>query len=294
MVPASAYHDHYLPGAPTLAPPPHIPKEEADPDRYYFQKIVDDYHQYKWSIMLYSVIFEPRYVDLERYFESGAGPDGPIHVDERSKGSEIKQACYTAQDFVVKLISLYDDPTKFIWSAHVTPGFIKYGDIASLIIINNGCKPYPETTSSTTFGFHQFNANKITWWTVDPGMGPAITTFLDEGRILLRGAWGRNMRATEKRFHRAYWLAANDKPLGGLLNRGHDEEWRKLDKELQDAGALFDESDLDDEEDRKDMVINGDEEGYTPENSGVDNSEEDAKLAWMDVEAVVGPSPMDF
>lgn len=96
-----------------------------------------------------------------------------------------------------------------------------------------------------------------------------------------------------RRFHRAYWLAANDKPLGGLLNRAYDTDSQKLHRQLKDAGVVFDESVLNDGKWKSSMVINGDEEGYAPENSGIDNSEDDAREAWMNVEAEVGIAP-DF
>lgn len=48
---------------------------------------------------------------------------------------------------------------------------------------------------------------------------------LEEGVTELKQKWSFNeFKASEKRFHRAYWLAANMLPLKGLLNNRMEAE----------------------------------------------------------------------
>lgn len=48
---------------------------------------------------------------------------------------------------------------------------------------------------------------------------PDLNAAISAGLIWEVMSWAHDMEPAKQRFHRGYWLAANRRPLGGLLNR---------------------------------------------------------------------------
>jgi hypothetical protein len=62
--------------------------------------------------------------------------------------------------------------------------------------------------------------------------------------IRVKMKWAPDMKASEKRFHRAYWLAANMLPLKGLLNHNREPEPVHDAPDEDEEDVEFSESDL--------------------------------------------------
>lgn len=71
------------------------------------------------------------------------------------------------------------------------------------------------------YGRYAHAHNEIHWTTISPSISTLFTEMQKKGNLKLKQKWTSDMpKASEKRFHRAYWLAANMLKLGGLLNSG--------------------------------------------------------------------------
>lgn len=117
-----------------------------------------------------------------------------------------------------------DYPARHV--AHVSEGFIENGGPLSIIMLCNATNPFeyePVPVATTTIGVYGFHWNKheeIHWITVAKDVRWLILGCLQGGYIKLEHRWAfDDPNASERRFHRAYWLAANRRELGGLLNR---------------------------------------------------------------------------
>lgn len=115
------------------------------------------------------------------------------------------------------------------WHAHVTAGFIKDGNRFSILVLHNAANPFewgPPVETTTTIGVYGRFAHthdEIHWTTITPSI-PDL--FKERMELSVKQKWDCDMpKASEKRFHRAYWLAANMLPLKGILNRceAHEE-----------------------------------------------------------------------
>ena len=110
--------------------------------------------------------------------------------------------------------------------AHVSQGFIENGGPLSIIMLWNATNPFeyepvPDaTTTIGVYGLHWNRHEEIHWTTVAKDVRWLLLGCLQAGYIKLEHRWAfDDTDAGERRFHRAYWLAANRRDLGGLLNR---------------------------------------------------------------------------
>ena len=112
---------------------------------------------------------------------------------------------------------------RYKWHSHTTVGFIKGGNRFSVLVLHNAANPFQwgqqveTTTSVAVYGRYAHTHEEMRWTTVSPW----ILDFFKECKdFTVKEQWGYDMpKASDRRFHRAYWLAANMLPLGGLLNR---------------------------------------------------------------------------
>ncbi|KAF2010093.1 hypothetical protein BU24DRAFT_455247 [Aaosphaeria arxii CBS 175.79] len=232
----------------TLPPQP----PAIDPDTLP-QSITSDYSRYKWSVLL-------------------------LQVDAPSTGGPAKTAYDTLQHF----LSFEQTRRTFEWHVHVTEGFIaRGGNQSSFVVAYNACNPFSDKDlfNTTSFGYyHGADEDSIQWLTVSFGAQLEIIDMLKNG-VREAYRWRVSMRADEKRFHRAYWLAANMLPLGALLNRAaisppamttatNKEVREKANTETTPSATGVE--DLSDEE--------------VPENTGIDVTINTARRNWRNVE----------
>ncbi|KAF2650591.1 hypothetical protein K491DRAFT_697157 [Lophiostoma macrostomum CBS 122681] len=186
---------------PVLKPVP-VRRRIPNWDLEHRQEIVSNYKSYKWSVYLYKVTPESSTSASATTFQAAAS--------------------YLNAKFPYS-------PDQYHASMHKTEGFIKGDSYATFLVLHNAAGPDTIDTgcgaffSSTTFGYYEAGndegSEEITWKTLVPGQQAVVEEALRGREIVEVGKWGVEMKASEKRFHRAYWLAANMRPLGGLLNR---------------------------------------------------------------------------
>jgi hypothetical protein len=170
-----------------------------------------------------------------------------------------------AQSFIESFFdqNIYSS-SQFKWHAHTSPGFIKDGNRRSLIVLHNAANPFTwgiDSINTSTiigvYGRHAHEHDEIRWTTIAPGLKAFFQTLIDQEYIRLKLEWRPDMKASEKRFHRAYWLAANRLPLRGLLNHGlevgpvHDQPVEV------DEGVVFSVEDLSTGWDGEDVEMDG-------------------------------------
>jgi hypothetical protein len=164
------------------------------------QEIVPDYEDYKWSVTHYEVVSSGTY---------GAYYFAQSWLDD----------LYAANNLIAP---------RSRWHTHSTQGFIEGGTRTSFIVLHNAVNPfeYDDAPSSTTsigvYGYDWYDHTTIHWTTFAPGIRSLLRYCESEVRnIRVNQRWTVEMlNASEKRFHRAYWLAATRSPLGNLLKRG--------------------------------------------------------------------------
>ncbi|CAO2654994.1 Nn.00g117270.m01.CDS01 [Neocucurbitaria sp. VM-36] len=200
--------DTYMPvQAPTAYQPfrhtslPPVPEEQPAPLDWdnMDQLITKTYEDYKWSVKLYQL--DPK------------------------MGYDFAQAFV---EDLFRLSNLYEKNSGFKWHAHASKGFIEGGDHLSIIVLHNAANPFtwgPDAESTTTVGVYgrygHLHETEIYWKTFAPNIREKIDAAMYQGYFKLKYKWHIDMeKASEKRFHRAYWLAANMLPLKGLLNHG--------------------------------------------------------------------------
>ncbi|KZM25496.1 hypothetical protein ST47_g3358 [Ascochyta rabiei] len=182
------------------------------------QPIVDKYEDYKWPVCLYELQpcrgydFAERW--LEQLFETGL------------------QSEYQRRRF-----------------SHVSKGFIKDGGRHSLLVLHNATNPFeyePAPDSTVTmgvYGYHWYRHDEIHWTTLGSDQRQLLEQCVEMECLLLKHKWSAGTdKAAEKRFHRAYWLAANRQDLKGLLNRcpSHDKPEDVVEeKSAEDPDAEF-------------------------------------------------------
>lgn len=182
--------------APAVEKPAIAPEKQIDWDNIY-QPIVIGYEQYKWSVKVYEI-------DVS------------------------KTGCEFAQSWLENVVSNLKSPPRIF--AHTSTGFIKDGSASSLIVLHNATNPYefgeqPKTTTTIgTYGYHWREHQEIHWVTYAPGLGALFPMWEIEGSIKEVKKWTVDMKPIQKRFHRAYWLAANRRKLGNLLNTAKPEQ----------------------------------------------------------------------
>jgi hypothetical protein len=110
---------------------------------------------------------------------------------------------------------------------HTSPGFIKDGDELTFIVLHDAFNPFESRShlSTTTFGYvgRKTRPESLSWKTICPDMRSVLKESLTNGLVQQVQQWHAGMLPQESRFHEAYWLAANNRPLSGLLNRASPE-----------------------------------------------------------------------
>lgn len=198
---------------------PEPPKPKYDPDAQE-QKIYEHYKYYHWSVMLYEV-----------------DPNGQYDY---------------AQSWLEDLFASNLPPDEYRWESHTTTGFIKHGDRLSFLAIHNAANPFGKhqvesTTAIGVYGYHWYNHNNIHWKTFAPGIRWLLDWCVENNGIRMKQKWKANEpKATERRFHKAYWLAANRQHLNNLLNHSEDMVNKPHDVPDQDEddGFVPEETDL--------------------------------------------------
>ncbi|KAI4650751.1 hypothetical protein J4E93_003108 [Alternaria ventricosa] len=184
------YMPQHRPHTPAAPPPP--PPKIVDPETI-SQQITSTYDEYRWPVALYELEAGPGFDFAESWLQDQLGK-GVYHSDSNR------------------------------WDAHSTAGFIKNGNRMSLLVLHNAANPFqydPPATSTTSIGVYGLFAhehNEIHWTTIAPGVSKWFTLCMNAGFLTLKQKWSPNMKASDKRFHRAYWLAANKLPLNRILN----------------------------------------------------------------------------
>jgi hypothetical protein len=109
--------------------------------------------------------------------------------------------------------------------SHITRGFIKDGTRYSILVLHNATNPFEYDTAPNAtitigvYGYHWYNHSEIHWTTIASDQRQLLKDCVASNILVEKHKWtSDNPKATEKRFHRAYWLAANRHPLKGLLN----------------------------------------------------------------------------
>ena len=187
------------------------------------QPITQNYEDYKWSIELFEMVTDGAYDFAQPFLEDL---------------------------FVAK--GLYGIRSQYKWHAHSTKGFIKEGNRLSFIVLHNAVNPFqwgipPESTTTIgVYGRYWNEADKeIHWKTFAPSIREHVQEFLNSGYFSLKFKWRVDMdKASDRRFHRAYWHAANITSLKGLLNHAGDSE-PSHDVLNDEEGLTFQEKDLD-------------------------------------------------
>jgi hypothetical protein len=154
------------------------------------QDIVTSYTDYKWSVKLYK-------------------------VNREKTGFEF------AMTWLDHLLASINYKLTHAWFKHETDGFIKDGDHLCFVLLHNATFPFEHRyhISSTTFAYHEHSEERLSWVTVAPDLRSLLASALAAGQIEEIGKWSFDMKASQARFHKAYWLAANMHPLGRLLAR---------------------------------------------------------------------------
>ncbi|KAF2261369.1 hypothetical protein CC78DRAFT_570601 [Lojkania enalia] len=186
-----------------------------------WQTIVSKYEDYKWPIKLYRI-----------------DPDKTGH--------------HSAQTWLNTQITKRNVEATHGWFVHNSVGFIKEGTAYTFLVLHNAVHPFEseQYPSSTTFGLYvhsTFSYSEIIWKTFAPDLFSMIQELESEGYIHEAMKWHISMKPMEKRFHKAYWMAANmARNLGGLLNRsGQSSNTTDIgeDAEMEDRIEI-DEADL--------------------------------------------------
>lgn len=211
------------------------------------QPIPIKYVDWKWSVYHYKVTETAGYAHAERWVEA---------LFESNLVSEFNAR----------------------HSTHVSQGFIQDGDRHSILVLHNAVNPFeyePAPKSTITigvYGYHWYEHSEIRWTTIASDQRALLTRCVGAGLIELKHKWTFDSpKAAEKRFHRAYWLAANRLLLGGLLNRGESED--------KPHDLIEDKSEDDPDKDwsiHKEDLMNS-----------WDSTEEQAVAAWEEVQAEV-------
>ncbi|KAJ8105446.1 hypothetical protein OPT61_g10172 [Boeremia exigua] len=141
--------------------------------------------------------------------------------------------------------------------SHITPGFIQNGTPLSLLVLHNATNPFSESHDATVsigvYGLHWRRSADIHWTTLASDQRALFADAEAKGALVEVERWECDeARAERRRFHRAYWLAANRRKLGGLLNRapveGEEEDEvggaGEVGKEEEEDGFVVEEADL--------------------------------------------------
>ncbi|KAJ4379588.1 hypothetical protein N0V86_004769 [Didymella sp. IMI 355093] len=162
------------------------------------QAVVSNYESYKWSVSHFQL--QPKGYDFaQRWFQE---------LFDTTLNAEYKERHVT----------------------HVSQGFIKDGDRYSVLVLHNAANPFeyepiPKSTITIgVYGYHWYQHNEIHWTTLATDQRHLFVQCVEAGWLVEKYKWTHDAKPTEKRFHRAYWFAANRNDMGGLLNRGLSDD----------------------------------------------------------------------
>jgi hypothetical protein len=137
-------------------------------------------------------------------------------------------------------------PPTYKWHAHTTRGFLESSTRTSFLVLHNAADPFewgPAPTSTTSIGVYGRFWNEhseIHWKTFAPDIKWLLAAAAQQGCISVTKQWKSDMaKASERRFHKAYFMAATMGPIKDLLRHGglsdlvHDaveseEEWFEI------------------------------------------------------------------
>ncbi|KAL1592215.1 hypothetical protein SLS59_009871 [Nothophoma quercina] len=74
------------------------------------------------------------------------------------------------------------------------------------------------------YEYHWYQHNEIHWTTLAADQRHLFSQCIQAGWLVEKCKWTYDAKPTEKRFHRAYWLAANRQDMRGLLKRGPSDD----------------------------------------------------------------------
>lgn len=162
--------------------------------------------------------------------------------------------------------------------SHASRGFIADGTRLSMLVLHNAADPFitshppSHTITIGVYGYHWHTHSTIHWTTLSGDHRPLITQCLAANFLSEKRRWSANSpRAAETRFHRAYWLAANQRDVKDLLNRSESAD--KPHDLIEDGSA--DDPDPEWKLRRRDLACEW------------DVSEAQAQAAWEEVERCV-------
>lgn len=200
------------------------------------QEITEIYGDYKWSVKLYVVEYQ---------------------------GYDYAQAFL--EDLFAALPS-----KEYKWHSHTTQGFIQHGGRMSFLVLHNAAngfewgEPPSSTTSIGVYGRFWYEHNAIHWKTFTPSIRHILQYYEQERYIREIEKWTPDMKPIEKRFHRAYWLAANLLPLRRILNRSDKRDTpHDLPDDVLDDGFELSEDDFQSCWENHDQMINDEEAADT-------------------------------
>ncbi|KAH6613845.1 hypothetical protein C7974DRAFT_428323 [Boeremia exigua] len=156
---------------------------------------------------------------------------------------------------------------------HLTCGFIASGTRLSLLVLHNAdntAEYHPLPTSTVSFAVYALHTNALHWTTLAYDARPLLAQCVARGLLAETQRWRADDPAILRRYHRAYWLAANRKDMNNLLNKEAPEE--------DSYGHIEDRSDEDTDFDFQ--IEEGDlRAGWEGEGVG----DEEGRLAWEEM-----------
>jgi hypothetical protein len=224
------------------------------------QPITTDYESYRWPVKLYT-------------------------VDKEKTGHHF------AESWIQAICGMLQDGIK--WHTHATKGFIQGGTQLSFLVLHNAFNPFKygdppkHTTSIGCYGFYEQQHFDIRWTTLAMDLRELLKGLVDEGLITEDQKWHPNMKPLQKRFHRAYWLAATMSPLKTMLNRKsdetvvesvesveiHDEDFGISELDLNNEGCEQSKHEAERRWKECEEIAEGETPGYTPEHIVTGSSE---------------------
>lgn len=259
----------YPPQNENVYPPGHYSYEKymrasqlSHDDRH--QPITTNYEKYKWSVRLYA-------------------------IDEHKAGHQF------AQSWLGEKFGPYGSQDGLKWHTHVTKGFIQGGDRLTFLVLYNAANPFEwgnapkSTTSIGCYGFHWYDHSDIHWMTLATDLRATMKELVSNGTLMEVQNWNVDMKAKEKRFHKAYWLAARMSPLRNMLNRAPVDETADeyllalLDagQEKKDAGQDEKDTAQDEKDTAQDEEDDFEVSKHHLDNEGFDLSPEESRREWQ-------------
>ena len=101
--------------------------------------------------------------------------------------------------------------------SHISKGSIEINSWHLLLVLCTATNPFKYETSPERMiavgvhEYHWYRRDKIRWPALDSYQRRVFAQCVLKNHLVLKHKWGVDTeKATEKRFHRAYWLAADE------------------------------------------------------------------------------------